>query len=324
MIQPRSSRAVVILAFAAVYILWGSTYLAIRYAIDTLPPFLMAATRFLIAGAILFVWAALTGERIRYALSQWPKALLIGGLLLLGGNGGVTWAEKYIATGLAALLVASEPLWVVLLNWAITRRRPNWKVLLGVLIGLAGVALLVSDGLTNVAARSQMSLASAGVVLLAAFSWAAGSVYANHKPIKASTSMASGMQMLGGGLLLLVLAIAAGDFGRFDVAKVSWLSIGAVCYLIVFGSLVGFTAYSWLLRNVTPARAATYAYVNPVVAVLLGWFLAGEPLTLRMLIAAAIIVGSVVLITTFGREHTTPSTAPNSIHDSDCPTHPCA
>lgn len=324
MIQPRSSRAVVILAFAAVYILWGSTYLAIRYAIDTLPPFLMAATRFLIAGAILFVWAALTGERIRYALSQWPKALLIGGLLLLGGNGGVTWAEKYIATGLAALLVASEPLWVVLLNWAITRRRPNWKVLLGVLIGLAGVALLVSDGLTNVAARSQMSLASAGVVLLAAFSWAAGSVYANHKPIKASTSMASGMQMLGGGLLLLVLAIAAGDFGRFDVAKVSWLSIGAVCYLIVFGSLVGFTAYSWLLRNVTPARAATYAYVNPVVAVLLGWFLASEPLTLRMLIAAAIIVGSVVLITTFGREHTTPSTAPNSIHDSDCPTHPCA
>ena len=284
----------------------------------------MAASRFLIAGTILFVWAALTGERIRYALSQWPKALLIGGLLLLGGNGGVTWAEKYIATGLAALLVASEPLWVVILNWAITRRRPNGKVLLGVLIGLAGVALLVSDGLTNVGARSQMSLASAGVVLLAAFSWAAGSVYANHNPIKASTSMASGMQMLGGGLLLLVLAIVAGDFGRFNAANASWLSIGAVCYLIVFGSLVGFTAYSWLLRNVTPARAATYAYVNPVVAVLLGWFLASEPLTLRMLIAAAIIVGSVVLITTFGREHTTPAASPNTIHDSDCPTHPCA
>lgn len=321
---PRSSRALIILAFAAVYVLWGSTYLAIRYAIDTLPPFLMAATRFLIAGGILLGWAALSGERIRYALSQWPKALLIGGLLLLGGNGGVTWAEKYIATGLAALLVASEPLWVVVLNWALTRRRPNGKVLLGVFIGLAGVALLVSDGLTRVDARSQMNLVSAGVVLLAAFSWAAGSVYANHNPIKASTSMASGMQMLGGGLLLLVFALVAGDFGRLSLANASWLSIGAVCYLIVFGSLVGFTAYSWLLRNVTPARAATYAYVNPVVAVLLGWFLASEPLTLRMLIAAAIIVGSVVLITTFGREHTTPAAAPHTIHDSDCPTHPCA
>ena len=324
MIRHQSSRALIILAFAAVYVLWGSTYLAIRYAIDTLPPFIMAATRFLVAGTILFVWAAVTGERIRYALAQWPKALLIGGLLLLGGNGGVTWAEKYIATGLAALLVASEPLWVVVLNWGITRRRPNAKVMLGVFIGLAGVALLVGDGLGNAHASSKMSLASAGVVLLAAFSWAAGSVYANHRPIKASTSMASGMQMLGGGLLLLVLALVAGDVQRLNLAAASWLSIGAVCYLIVFGSLVGFTAYSWLLRNVTPARAATYAYVNPVVAVLLGWFLASEPLTPRMMVAAAIIVGSVVLITTFGREHTTPAAAPNSIHDSDCPTHPCA
>jgi drug/metabolite transporter (DMT)-like permease len=324
MTQPRSSRALIILAFAAVYVLWGSTYLAIRFAIETLPPFLMAATRFLIAGAILFVWAAVSGERIRYALSQWPKALLIGGMLLLGGNGGVTWAEKYIATGLAALLVASEPLWVVILNWGLTSRRPNGKVLLGVFIGLAGVALLVGDGLGKADASSKMSLVSAGVVLLAAFSWAAGSVYANHRPIKASTSMASGMQMLGGGVLLLVVALATGDVQRLNLATASWLSIGAVCYLIVFGSLVGFTAYSWLLRNVTPARAATYAYVNPVVAVLLGWFLASEPLTIRMLIAAAIIVGSVVLITTFGREHTTPAAAPNSIHDSDCPTHPCA
>lgn len=324
MTGPRPSRALIILAFAAIYVLWGSTYLAIRYAIDTLPPFLMAATRFLIAGTILFAWAVISGERIRYALSQWPKALLIGGLLLLGGNGGVTWAEKYIATGLAALLVASEPLWVVMLNWALTHRRPNAKVLLGVFIGLVGVALLVGDGLGNADASSKMSLVSAGVVLLAAVSWAAGSVYANHRPIEASTSMASGMQMLAGGLLLLVPALVAGDFPRLNLAKASWLSIGAVCYLIVFGSLVGFTAYSWLLRNVTPARAATYAYVNPVVAVLLGWFLASEPLTLRMLVAAAIIVGSVVLITTFGREHTTPAAAPNSVHDSDCPTHPCA
>jgi drug/metabolite transporter (DMT)-like permease len=323
-VQPRSSRALIILAFAAIYVLWGSTYLAIRYAIDTLPPFLMAASRFLIAGTILLAWAAVSREPIRQALSQWPKALLLGAMLLLAGNGGVTWAEKYIATGLAALLVASEPLWVVLLNWGITRHRPNAKVLLGVFIGLAGVALLVGGDLGQADASSKMSLVSAGVVLLAGFSWAAGSVYANHRPIKAPTPIASGMQMLGGGLLLLVLAVVAGDIQRLNLAKASWVSIGAVCYLIVFGSLVAFTAYSWLLRNVTPARAATYAYVNPVVAVLLGWSIASEPLTLRMLIAATIIIGSVVLITTFGREHTTPAAAPNSVHDSDCPTHPCA
>ncbi len=323
MIRRQPSRALVILAFAAIYVLWGSTYLAIRYAIDTLPPFLMAATRFLIAGTILFAWAALNGERIRYALRQWPKALVIGGLLLLGGNGGVTWAEKYIATSLAALLVAAEPLWVVMLNWGFSRQRPNGKVLLGVLVGLAGVALLVSDGLTSVQARSQMNIVSAIVVLFAGFCWAAGSVIANRSPIKASTSMASGMQMLAGGLLLLVVAVGVGDIKRLSFANASWLSIGAVCYLIVFGSLVAFTAYSWLLRNVTPASAATYAYVNPVVAVFLGWFLAGEPITSRMLIAAAVIIGSVVLITTYGREHT-PTTAPNTIHDSDCPTHPCA
>jgi drug/metabolite transporter (DMT)-like permease len=322
MIRPRSSNAVIVLAFAAVYIFWGSTYLAIRYAIETLPPFLMAASRFLIAGTILFTWAALSGERIRAALSQWPKALLIGGLLLLCGNGGVTWAEKYIATGLTALLVASEPLWVVILNWGLTRRRPNARVLLGVLVGLAGVALLVSDGLTSADANANMDLVSAGVVILAAFAWAAGSVYANYRPIRASTSMASGMQMFAGGLLLLVLALAVGDFNRLSIANASWLSLGAVGYLIVFGSLVGFTAYSWLLRNVTPARAATYAYVNPVVAVMLGWFLASEPLTLRMLIAAVIIVGSVVLITTFGADHAV--STPNTVHDSDCPTHPCA
>jgi drug/metabolite transporter (DMT)-like permease len=316
MTQPRPSPVVTILAFAAVYVFWGSTYLGIRYAIETLPPFLMAATRFMIAGTILFTWAALNGERMRHALSQWPKALLIGGLLLLFGNGAVTWAEKYIATGLTALLVASEPLWVVMLNWILTRKRPNARVLLGVFIGLAGVALLVSDELTRVEAGSNIELISASVVLLAGVSWAAGSVYANRRPLKASTSMASGMQMLGGGLLLLLLAVVAGDFKHLNLANASWLSIGAFCYLTIFGSLVGFTAYSWLLRNVTPARAATYAYVNPVVAVLLGWFLASEPLTLRILIAAVIIIGSVALITTFGAEHTASAT-PDAVHDSD-------
>lgn len=311
-----------VLAFAAVYLIWGSTYLGIRLAIETLPPFLMAATRFMTAGAILFAWAVFNGQQHRPALSQWPRAFIIGGLLLLCGNGGVTWAEKYIASGLAALLVATEPLWVVILNWGLTHRRPNWKVLLGVLIGLAGVSLLVSDGLGQGAHGVRLSLIGAGVVVLAGFAWAAGSVYSNRNPIRATTSMASGMQMLAGGSLLLLLALVTGDFKRLNLDNASWVSIGAFTYLTVFGSLVGFTAYSWLLNNVTTARAATYAYVNPVVAVLLGWLISNEPLTPKMMLAAAIIVGSVVLITTFGHDHAA-TTAP-ALHDSDCPTHPCA
>ena len=317
------SRLLIVLAFAAVYLVWGSTYLAIRFAIETLPPFLMTGTRFSLAGAILFSWALLKGESIRTSRSQWPKALAIGGLLLLGGNGGVTWAEKYIPSGFAALLVASEPLWVVVLNWAMSHKRPNWKVFLGVFIGLVGVALLVGDGLKSGIGSSSINLVAALVVLLAGFCWAAGSVYASRNPIKASTSMAAGMQMMSGGILLLLLGLATGDFPRLNLAAASWVSIGAFFYLLVFGSLVGFTAYSWLLRNVAPARAATYAYVNPMVAVFLGWLLANEPVNLRMGIAAVIIIASVVLITTFGKEHTGPA-APNSVHDSECPTPPCA
>ena len=320
----KPSRVLIILAFAAVYLLWGSTYLAIRFAIETLPPFLMAGTRFSLAGAILFTWALLQGDSIRSSFSQWPKAFAIGALLLLGGNGGVTWAEKYIPSGFAALLIATEPLWVVILNWAMSHKRPNWKVLLGVFIGLVGVALLVGGGLRGGINASSITLIAAVVILFAAFAWAAGSVYASRYPIKTSTSMASGMQMLGGGSLLFLFGLIVGDAQRLNLDAASWVSIGAFFYLLVFGSLVGFTAYSWLLRNVSPARAATYAYVNPVVAVLLGWSLVNEPLTLRMVIAAAIIIGSVALITTFGKEHTTPTAAPNAVHDSECPTHPCA
>lgn len=318
---PRASRAGIILAFAAVYILWGSTYLGIRYAIETLPGFLMAGTRFFIAGLILFTWSKLHGNRMG-SLAQWRRAFVIGALLLLCGNGGVTWAEKYIASGLAALLVATEPLWVVLLNWTATHKRPNWRIFLGVLIGLVGVAMLVGGGgLSNGQDVSAMSLAGAGVVLLAGLAWAGGSVYAAYRPIGASTSMAAGMQMMAGGSLLLLLSLVTGDYKRLNLAAASWVSLGAFAYLLVFGSLVGFTAYSWLLRHVTTARAATYAYVNPVVAVFLGWFFASEPLTLRMSVAAAVIVGSVVLITTYGGDHTP---TPATVHDSECPTPPCA
>jgi len=319
MTAPRPSPVKIVLAFAAVYILWGSTFLGIRLAIETLPPFLMAGARFSLAGAILIVWAVLKGERFIPSFQMWRRALVIGALLLLGGNGGVTWAEKYVPTGLAALMVSTEPLWVVILNWVLTRQRPNSRVLLGVLIGFVGVAMLVGDGLRS-NGHSTLSLISGGVVLAAAFSWAAGSVYSNRRPLGVSTLMAAGMQMLSGGVLLFVFALAVGDLQRLNLSQASWTSIGAFFYLLVLGSLVGFTAYSWLLNNVTPARAATYAYVNPVIAVFLGWLVAGEPLTKQVLIAAAIIIGSVILITTFGRDHTTTTAA----HDSECPTPPCA
>lgn len=318
----RPARAAIIFAFAAVYIIWGSTYLGIRYAIETLPPFLMAGTRFMTAGAILFVWAKFNGDSVASPLSQWRRAFFIGALLLLCGNGGVTWAEKYIPSSLAALLVATEPLWVVILNWAFGGKRPNGKVLSGVFLGLVGVALLVGTGLTNGTYVSPIMFVGCGVVILAGLAWAGGSVYASRKPMKGSTSLAAGMQMLAGGGLLLLLSLVTADFKQLNLAAASWVSLAAFAYLLIFGSLVGFTAYSWLLRNVTPASAATYAYVNPAVAVLLGWLLASEPLTLRMLLAAAVIVCSVVLITTFGAEHTPPVNT--SVHDSECPTHPCA
>jgi len=317
MTSTRPSRALIILAFAAVYIIWGSTYLGIRLAIQTLPPFLMAAMRFLIAGGILFIVSIFNGARFHQSFANWRRALLIGALLLLCGNGGVTWAEKYVASSLAALLVATEPLWVVIFNWALSHRRPNARVLLGIFVGLAGVALLVSDGLGQ---SEKTGLISAGVVLLSSLAWASGSVYSNRNPIDAPTSMASGMQMLAGGGWLFILALVTGDVKRLNLEHASWTSIGAFAYLTIFGSLVVFTAYSWLLKNVTPARAATYAYVNPVVAVLLGWSIAAEPLTSKMILAAAIIVGSVVLITIYGREHT----GADAVHDSECPTPPCA
>jgi drug/metabolite transporter (DMT)-like permease len=330
-----ASRALIILAFAAVYLIWGSTYLAIKYAIGTMPPFLMAATRFLSAGALLFAWTSFRGKGAdtggRPSFEHWRRAFIIGALLLLCGNGGVTWAESYLPSGLTALLVASEPFWVVILNWTVGGSRPSVKVFLGLFTGLAGVALLVSGGFTGNASRS-MSLVGAGVVIAAAFAWAAGSVYSMRRPIQASPSLASGMQMLAGGMLLLVIGLLTGEFRRFHISNVSWVSIGALVYLIVFGSIVAFTAYSWLLRKVAPARAATYAYVNPVVAVLLGWVIASEPLTIRTLAAAAVIVASVALITTYGGEErealgvlTIRSNEEEFSHDLNrCANHPCA
>ena len=304
------SRLLLLAAFGAVYIIWGSTYLGIKYAIETLPPFLMAGSRFLIAGAALYALARLgfgdaskRGERPQPA--HWRAAAIIGTLLFLCGNGGVTWAEGHITSSLAALLVASEPLWIVLLAWLLPGggSRPNGKVWLGLALGFAGVWLLVSAGTSSANhPGGGTNILGAGVVLGAAFAWAVGSIYSLRASLPRSPLLSSGMQMLAGGSLLLLVGIMTGELARLDFNSVSTRSILAFLYLTVFGSIVAFTAYSWLLHNVSPARVSTYAYVNPAVAVLLGWALAGEAMTTSSLVAAGIIVASVALITSRAKD----------------------
>ncbi len=292
--EPTTGR--LLAAFGALYVIWGSTYLAIRFAIETLPPLLMASARFLVTGSLLYVWARSRGAP-RPTRSQWKSAVVVGGLLFVAGNGSVVVSEQWVASGLVALLVASVPLWMVVLDWLWgSGLRPSRRVVSGLLLGFAGVAFLAGGPGTGVEDARQ--LVGSILVVLGSLAWAGGSIYARHADVPYRPRLWVGMQMLAGGVLLLPVAVAAGELARFEPAGVSLGSALALAYLIVFGSLVAFSAYIWLLGVSTPARVGTYAYVNPVVALFLGWALAGEPLTFRSMVAAAIIVGSVALITT--------------------------
>lgn len=287
------SRSKLVAAFAAVYIIWGSTYLAIHFAIETLPPFLMAGVRFLVAGGVLYLWARLRGAP-RPAPVHWRSALIIGGLLLLCGNGGVVWAEQRVASGQAALLAGTVPLWMVLLQWVRPGgARPSLSTFAGLGVGVAGMVLLVGPG----AAGAGMDIPGALALTMAAFTWAVGSLYARGAPLPSSAALTTAIQMLAGGALLFIFGLLMGEWGGVEVAAFSTRSVLALLYLIVFGSLIGYSAYIFILGAASPTSVSTYAYVNPVVAVLLGWALAGEELTMRMLVAAGIIVGSVVLLT---------------------------
>jgi drug/metabolite transporter (DMT)-like permease len=291
----------VALALGAVYLIWGSTYLAIRFAIETMPPFLMAAGRYLTAGALLYGWARFRGAP-RPSLLHWRSAVMVGAFLLLGGNGGVVWAEQRVDSGLAALLISTEPLWIVLLFWLRSgRERLHPRTLFGLALGFMGVLLLVRPGSSN-----SIDLLGAAVLVLASLSWASGSLYGQGAPLPASPLAATGMQMLGGGALLLIASALAGEPARFVLAEVSVRSLISLAYLVVFGSIVAFTAYVWLMRVASPVLVSTYAYVNPVVAVFLGWALANEPLTAGTLGAAAVILTGVVLITTSQSKPVTP------------------
>ncbi|HEV2236580.1 MAG TPA: EamA family transporter [Ktedonobacterales bacterium] len=293
----RTDRWQVVAALGAIYLIWGSTYLAIRFAIDTMPPILMAGVRFAVAGVLLLVWARARGARWP-SLKHWRGGLIVGGLLLFAGNGGVVLGEGLIPTGTVALLVGSVPLWMALLSWLQPGgTRPSLPVAIGLLFGFAGVALLIAP--TPGAGAQAIKPLGIAIVLGAAICWAIGSLYSRGKVMHSDPIMATATEMLGGGALLLVAATVTGEWGTLHLAAISTRSWLAVAYLIVFGSLVGFTCYTWLLRNTPASVAATYAYVNPLVAVFLGWALIGEPVTARTLLAALVIITGVVIITTF-------------------------
>lgn len=292
--QPAAPLAKLVFALALVYVLWGSTYLAMRIAVATIPPFTMAAMRHLTAGALLYTFLRLRGTPAPRPV-HWRSTAIIGALLLLFGNGCVAWAEQRVGSGMSSLLICSEPMWIVLFAWL--RRggqRPTSRVVTGLLVGFAGLLLLVRPTAGSLA----VDRLGAASLLVASIAWAAGSLYVQRATLPDSPWLATSMQMLCGGALLLVASVASGEPARLVLSHVATSSLLAVLYLIIFGSLIGFTAYTWLLRSASPVLVATYAYVNPVVAVLLGWAIVHEPVTPAMLAGALVILAGVALITT--------------------------
>jgi len=287
----RSSRFQLIAAFACIYIIWGSTYLAIRFAIETMPPLLMAGVRFLIAGSLLGGWLAFRGQITRPTRAQWVSAAVLGVLFFLGGNGGVSWAETRVPSGLAALMIATIPVWIVLFEW-VRGTRPSARVLTGVLAGFSGVALLVGTK----GPEGRIDPVGATILIIAEIAWAYGTVISRRLQHPRSHLQSGAMQMLAGGAALCVVGLILGEGSQFHPGAFSTKSILAVVYLVLAGSIVAFSAYNWLLSASRPERVGTYAFVNPIVAVFLGWAFAGEAFGPNTLIAAAFILTGVVLI----------------------------
>jgi drug/metabolite transporter (DMT)-like permease len=294
--KKHASRAEIMAAFASIYVIWGSTYLAISYAIRTIPPFLMGGARFLVSGALLYAWARTRGAN-RPTRLHWRNAVVAGGFLLLGGNGAVMWAEQVVPSGLTALLVSILPFWLVIIEWVRPpRTRPTAAVLIGLVLGFIGIVVLVGPG--NVGGHGNVSPVGALVLILGSLSWAIGSFWSRDAELPDSGILTTGMEMLGGGVLLVIVGALTNEFSHLDIHAISRPSAIGLGYLVVFGSLLGFTSYIWLLDKVSPAHLGTYAYVNPIVAVLLGWAIAGETLSVRTGVAAAIVICAVALITT--------------------------
>lgn len=306
---PTAPRTLILAAFAAVYLIWGSTYLAIKVTLETLPPLSAAAARFLTAGALLYAFARARGHAAPER-RHWPGVIFVGGLLLLGGNGGVSWAEQRVPSGLASVIIASVPLFVAVMEAVAGRgERPGPAMFAGVGLGFGGLAVLVT---AKAGAPGAVAPSGAVVLLGAAFCWSLGSVGSRRVALPPSLLVSTACQMLAGGALLVVASGLLGEWPQIDLQRASARSLLAVGYLVVFGSIVAYSAYVWLLRAVAPTRVATYAYVNPVVALGLGWGFADEALSPRALGAAALTILGVVVIVTARGVRAAAATAPPS------------
>jgi drug/metabolite transporter (DMT)-like permease len=303
--ETHAPRALVLAAFAAIYLIWGSTYLAIKYAIETVPPFLMTGVRFLIAGAVLYAWSIVRARRggpdaeprppAAVWRRRWRDAFIVGALLIVGGTALVGWAELSVPSGITSLILATTPLWMVVMESVVeAKQAPTPRVIAGVVVSIAGLGVLVGPSL--VAGDGGLDSLGVASIALAALTWSAGAMFSRRAAAPASPVRATAMQMVAGALLSVVVGFAIGEHRQLSLAAISPASVMAVGYLVVAGALVGFTAYLWLMRVSTPSRVATHAYVNPVVAVLLGWAILRESVTARTGVAMAIIVIGVVLI----------------------------
>lgn len=297
----RKRLAKIILAFAAIYLIWGTTYLGIRLALEAFPPFLMAGARFLLAGLIIYGWLRLRGAE-RPQPQQWPVALLIGLLMVAGGSGLLHWAEQTIPSGIAALIIATIPLWITFFDWIMFRRdKPSKRVVGGLVLGFAGIVLLV--GPDQLAGTATFSWVAVSILLLSPVFWSLGSLYSRQADLPENPFMVSGMEMLSGGAVLLLAGLLSGEAQRLDLSAVTPVSWLALLYLLFFGSITAFSAYTYLLKTVSAAKASTYSYVNPVIAVYLGWLILAEPISPATLVAMVVIVVAVVLITSSHAPH---------------------
>lgn len=286
----------IVAAFLTIYLIWGTTFLAIRIAVETIPPFMMAGLRFVLAGGVMLPISLAQGGRFP-SLHHWRSAAIVGGLMLMGGIGLLSLAERRLPSGLAALVVATIPIWITLFEWLGFRgKRPSNQTFTGLGLGFAGAALLFVPALDTRAGT--YDLGGMGIVFVGAMLFAIGSLYSRRVPLPEDTRISTASEMLAGGGLLLLVSLMAGEPTRLDVAAISTRSIIALAYLTVFGSIIGYTAYLWLLKTVDPAKVSTNFYVNPVIAVLVGGVVAGETITLPMVIAAAVILLGVAVINT--------------------------
>jgi drug/metabolite transporter (DMT)-like permease len=304
MINPqRTLHLKILVSFAIIYFFWGATYLAIRFAIQTIPPFLMAGIRFTLAGSILYLWRSRT-DRVNPRTPEIRKSILVGLLLIVGGNGVLVWCEQYLPSGLAALILAIIPIWMVLLDSIfVVKKRPASLTITGILLGVGGVALLSGVDRTvllSTAGHQASVFFYTFILVMAGLSWAAGSLYSRTIISSASLLKLTGIQMLGGGLFMILLGSALGEWSQVHPENLSLRSVFSLIYLILFGSLLSYSAYNWVLRKSSPAKVGTYAFFNPLVAVFLGWLLAGETVTTKMLAGAACILSAVLFVNQSG------------------------